>query len=179
MDEIDDNESSDIDSDLEETHTELPNGFQKECLEFYKWLIYDESKNLMFYSLCQSHKKLNKFEREGSRNFKTSALSEHASTKDHTDATNLEIARAEFIKVSNNSVDKAQNYVGALMKIIFWMAENDILLNKLSEVVKLCRIIECPQLISAFNTITYENNVSGRKYYLLFQNQLKKRFGKH
>ncbi|GES97876.1 zinc finger protein 862-like [Rhizophagus clarus] len=62
----------------------------------------------------------------GSRNFKTSDLSEHASTKDHSNATNIEIARAEFIKVSNNPVDKTQNHV-------------------------------------AFNTITYENNVSGRE----------------
>ncbi|GET02516.1 zinc finger protein 862-like [Rhizophagus clarus] len=88
------------------------------------------------------------------KNFKTSALLEHASIKDHIDATNL-------IKVSNNSVNKAQNHISALMKIIFWMAENDISLNKLSEIVKLCKILECPQLISASNTITYENNVFG------------------
>jgi hypothetical protein len=49
------------------------------------------------------------------------------------------------------------------MKIIFWLAENDISLNKLSEVVRLCRILNCPQILSASNTITYENNVSGRE----------------
>ena len=49
------------------------------------------------------------------------------------------------------------------MKIIFWLADNDISLNKLSEVVKLCRILGCSQLLSASNTITYENNVSGRE----------------
>jgi len=49
------------------------------------------------------------------------------------------------------------------MKIIFWLAENDISLNKLSEVVKLCRILGCPQLISTSSTINYENNVSGRE----------------
>ena len=47
------------------------------------------------------------------------------------------------------------------MKIIFWLADNDISLNKLSEVVKLCRILGYLQLLSASNTITYENNVSG------------------
>lgn len=88
MDEIDDNESSVMDSDLEETHTNInkqktqknlnfkkkkarlltkkkTEGFQKEWLEIYKWLIYDSSKNLMFCSLCKSHKKLNKFGKEG------------------------------------------------------------------------------------------------------------------
>jgi len=212
MDEIDDNEFNVIDSDLEETNTNInkkqiqkninfkkkktrllmkkkTEGFQEEWLEIYKWLIYDSSKKLMFCSLCKSHKKLNRFGKEGniillfyyfifkfynyinnrkwfklgSKNFKTSALSEHASTKDHTDATNLEISRAEFIRVSNNSIDKAQNHIGSLMKIIFWLAENDISLNKLSEVVKLCRILGCPQLISASSTINYENNVSGRE----------------
>ncbi|CAG8618719.1 16242_t:CDS:2 [Funneliformis caledonium] len=109
------------------------------------------------------NERLKVFKKNGSKKFKTSALSEHTSTKDHTDATNLEISRAEFIRVSNNSIDKAQNHVGSLMKIIFWLAENDISLNKLSEVVKLCRILGCPQLISAFSTINYENNVSGRE----------------
>ncbi|GBB97699.1 hypothetical protein RclHR1_30410001 [Rhizophagus clarus] len=200
-DKINDYNSSNIDSDLKETHIELPNvnknqaqknlnfkkkktrlilkkkkteGFQKEWLKIYKWLVYDKSKNLMFCSLCQSHRKLNKFEKKGSKNFKTSALSEHASTKDHTDATNLEIARAELIKVSNNSVDKAQNHISALMKIIFWMAENNISLNKLFEIVKLCKILECPQLISVSNTITYENNVSGYEMLSVISNSIEK-----
>jgi hypothetical protein len=37
----------------------------------------------------------------------------------------------ELIKVTNNAIDKAQQRVNALMKIVFWLAENDIPLNKL------------------------------------------------
>ncbi|CAB5364772.1 unnamed protein product [Rhizophagus irregularis] len=59
----------------------------------------------------------------GSKNFKTTALSEYASMKDHTDATNLKIA--ELIK-----------------------------------------------LISASNTITYENNVSGREMLSAISNSI-------
>ncbi|CAB4476911.1 unnamed protein product [Rhizophagus irregularis] len=131
-------ESSDTDSELEE----LPNNkhilqknlnfkkkkahlllkkktatFQKEWLEIYRWLIYDTSKNLMFCSLCKTHNKQNKFGKGGLKNFKSSALGEHASTKDHTDATNREIAKAELIKVTNNAIDKTQQHVGALMKL--------------------------------------------------------------
>ena len=88
---IDETESSDMDSDLDETHIELPHIneqpiqkninfrkkkarilskkrtgiFQEEWLEIYKWLIYDGTKNLMFCSLCQFHKKQNKFGKEG------------------------------------------------------------------------------------------------------------------
>ncbi|CAB4381409.1 unnamed protein product [Rhizophagus irregularis] len=58
-----------------------------------------------------------------SKNFKTTALSEYASMKDHTDATNLKIA--ELIK-----------------------------------------------LISASNTITYENNVSGREMLSAISNSI-------
>jgi hypothetical protein len=151
----------------------------------------------MFCSLCKSHKKQNKFGKEGnnfylktnlfkfkihldlikslllgSKNFKSSALGEHALTCDHTDATNREIAKAELIKVTNNAIDKAQHHIGTLMKIIFWLAKNDISLNKLSEVVKLCRILECPHLLSASNTITYENNVSGREILSAISNSI-------
>ncbi|CAG8738034.1 9848_t:CDS:2 [Rhizophagus irregularis] len=196
--EFDNNESSEVDSDLEEADIEVPNNyrratqkklnlkkkkvqllskrktgvFQNEWLNIYKWLIYDGSRNLMFCSLCQSHKKQNKFRKEGSKDFKSSALSEHFTTKDHTDATNREIAKVELIKVTNNAIDRAQNHVSVLMKIIFWLAENDISLNKLPEVVRLCRILDCPQLLSASNTITYENNVSGREILSAISNSI-------
>ncbi|GES75518.1 zinc finger protein 862-like [Rhizophagus clarus] len=159
MDKINDYDSSNIDSDLEETHIELPNVNKNQA-----------QKNLNFKK--KKARLILKKKTEGSKNFKTSALSEHTLTKDHTDITNLKVARAKLIKVSNNSVDKAQNHVGALMKIIFWMAENDILLNKLSEIVKLCRILEYPQLISASNTITYENNVSGHEMLSAISNSI-------
>jgi hypothetical protein len=42
-------------------------GFQKEWLKVYSWLIYDASKNLMFCSLCQMHKKQNRFGKEGKK----------------------------------------------------------------------------------------------------------------
>ncbi|CAG8653722.1 16233_t:CDS:2 [Rhizophagus irregularis] len=133
--EFDNNYSSEVDSDLEEANIERKTGvFQNERLNIYKWLIYDGSRNLMFCSLCQSHKKQNKFGKE-------------------------EIAKVELIKVTNNAIDRAQNHVSVLMKIIFWLAENDISLNELPEVVRLYRILDCPQLLSASNTITYENNL--------------------
>ncbi|PKB99368.1 hypothetical protein RhiirA5_403644 [Rhizophagus irregularis] len=195
--EFDNNESSEVDSDLEEADIEVPNNyrratqkklnlkkkkvqllskrktgvFQNEWLNIYKWLIYDGSRNLMFCSLCQSHKKQNKFGKEGSKNFKSSALSEHSTTKDHTDATNREIAKVELIKVINNAIDRLKITL-VLMKIIFWLAENDISLNKLPEVGILCRIFDCPQLLSAYNTITNENSVSGREILSAISNSI-------
>ncbi|CAB4380008.1 unnamed protein product [Rhizophagus irregularis] len=127
--EFDNNYSSEVDSDLEEANIERKTGvFQNERLNIYKWLIYDGSRNLMFCSLCQSHKKQNKFGKEEHL--------EHFTT--------------------NHQIERLQS---VLMKIIFWLAENDISLNELPEVVRLYRILDCPQLLSASNTITYENNV--------------------
>ncbi|CAB4433386.1 unnamed protein product [Rhizophagus irregularis] len=107
-----------------------------------------------------------------SKNFKSSALGEHASTKDHTDATNREIAKAELIKVTNNAIDKAQQHVGALMKVVFWLAENDIPLSKLPKIMQLCRALECPKFLSISNPITYENNISGRQMLSAISNSI-------
>ncbi|CAB4384212.1 unnamed protein product [Rhizophagus irregularis] len=162
--EFDNNESSEVDSDLEEADIEVPNNYRhatqkKLNLKKRKCNFYQREKQEFF--------KMN-----GSKNFKSSALSEHFTTKNHTDATNQEIAKVELIKVTNNAIDRAQNHVSVLMKIIFWLAENDISLNKLPEVVKLCRIFDCPQLLSPSNTITYENNVSGREILSAISNSI-------
>ncbi|GBC20317.2 hypothetical protein GLOIN_2v1873975 [Rhizophagus irregularis DAOM 181602=DAOM 197198] len=103
--EFDNNYSSEVDSDLEEANIERKTGvFQNERLNIYKWLIYDGSRNLMFCSLCQSHKKQNKFGKEEHL--------EHFTT--------------------NHQIERLQS---VLMKIIFWLAENDISLNELPEVL--------------------------------------------
>ena len=47
------------------------------------------------------------------------------------------------------------------MKVVFWLAKNDIPLNKLPKAVELCRALECPKLLSNSNPVTYENNISG------------------
>ncbi|CAI2192493.1 16442_t:CDS:2, partial [Funneliformis geosporum] len=60
----------------------------------------------------------------------------------------------ELVKVINNDIDKAQYHVNTLI------AKNDILLNKLPKVIQLCKALKYPQLLSIYNTITYENNVS-------------------
>jgi len=49
------------------------------------------------------------------------------------------------------------------MKVVFWLAENDIPLSKLPKIIQLCRALECPKLLSISNPITYENNISGRQ----------------
>ncbi|CAB4393669.1 unnamed protein product [Rhizophagus irregularis] len=49
------------------------------------------------------------------------------------------------------------------MKVVFWLAENDIPLSKLPKIMQLCRALECPKFLSISNPIIYENNISGRQ----------------
>ena len=65
------------------------------------------------------------------------------------------------------------------MKVVFWLAENDIPLNKLPKVIQLCRALEYPQLLSNSNPVTYENHVSGREMLSAISNSMKKLFGRN
>ena len=58
------------------------------------------------------------------------------------------------------------------MKVVFWLAENDIPLNKLPKVIQLCRALECPKLLSISNPVTYENNISGRQMLSAISNSI-------
>ena len=40
----------------------------------FSWVRHDTTKNVMFCELCEENKKVNEFTREGSKNFRTTAL---------------------------------------------------------------------------------------------------------
>ncbi|PVU99385.1 hypothetical protein BB559_000790 [Furculomyces boomerangus] len=64
----------------------MPKGKRRFNLWWLKdrsWLTYDQEKNVMRCTLCISSKRSNQFAREGSRNFKTSALVDHEKSNDH------------------------------------------------------------------------------------------------
>ncbi|CAI2197142.1 19237_t:CDS:2, partial [Funneliformis geosporum] len=135
--------------------------FQQECLRIYSWLIYDASKKLMFCSICKAHKMSNRFVKEGSKNMKASTPAEHFTSDNHTQANNLKLAKVQMKKVTNNAINKTYEHTCSLMKIVFWLAKNDVLLNKFPSVIQLGRALESPKIISNTNSITYENPVSG------------------
>lgn len=58
------------------------------------------------------------------------------------------------------------------MKVVFWLAENDIPLSKLPRIMQLCRALEYPKFLSIFNPITYENNISGRQILSAISNSI-------
>src|SRR4051794_40501454 len=95
---------------------------------------------------------------------KASAPAEHSTSDDHTRANNLELAKAQMKKVTNNAISRAHEYTSCLMKIIFWLAKNDIPLNKFPNVIQLGQALESPKIVFTTNSITYENPVSGREF---------------
>ena len=95
---------------------------------------------------------------------RASAPAEHSTSDDHIRANNLELAKAQMKKVTNNAINKAHEHTCSLMKIVFWLAKNDIPLHKFPSVIQLGRALESPKIISSTNSITYENPVSGREF---------------
>ena len=68
---------------------------------------------------------------------KASASAGYSTSDNHIQANNLELAKAQMKKVTNNIINKVYEYTCCLMKIIFWLAKNDISLNKFSNVIQL------------------------------------------
>jgi len=93
---------------------------------------------------------------------KASASAEHSTSDEHTQANNLELAKVQMKKVTNNAINKAYEYICSLIKIVFWLAKNDISLHKFSSIIQLDRALESPKIVSNTNSIIYENPVSGR-----------------
>jgi hypothetical protein len=81
-------------------------------------------------------------------------MKEHEKTKDHINSH-----KRNEIEIMN--IDILSEHIITLMKIIYSMAQNDILLNKFKNLTHLGRAIEALHLIPENHPITYENNICG------------------
>ncbi|CAG8689105.1 8480_t:CDS:2 [Cetraspora pellucida] len=88
----------------------------------------------------------------GSTNLKLYAIKEHAKTRDHLKS----YKKDEIMSV-------LPEHIISLMKIIYCMAKEDLLLNKFKHLTHLGHAIEAPHLISKNHPVTYENNMCGRE----------------
>src|SRR6266540_4308323 len=85
-----------------------------------------------------------------------------AERDEHTRANNLKLAKVQMKKVTNNAINKAYEYICSLIKIVFWLAKNDIPLHKFPSVIQLGRALESLKIVSNINSIIYENPISGQ-----------------
>ncbi|CAG8631915.1 16913_t:CDS:2, partial [Cetraspora pellucida] len=128
---------------------------QQSWKDSYPWLEYDTSSNRMFCTLCHTCNKANAFATSGSTNLKLYVVKEHEQTKDHVDS----YKKDKILNIPSK-------HIVSLMKIIYYIAKYDILLNKFQPLTYLGHAIEASHLISKDHLITYENNFSLRE--LLF-----------
>ncbi|CAG8558877.1 6733_t:CDS:2 [Funneliformis caledonium] len=94
-----------------------------------------------------------------SKNFKISALSEHAGTKQHEKAFRLENQKRAMKTVTNNTINKAHQHIIQVMKLIFWLASENLPLHKLKSFINFSRFIGVPHIkASNDNGSMYDNH---------------------
>ncbi|CAG8688547.1 8340_t:CDS:2, partial [Scutellospora calospora] len=84
----------------------------------YPWLECNTQNDRMFCVLCRASSKKNAFATSSSTNIKLYAIKEYVKTKDHIDSYK-----------KNENLNLSPKHVISLMKIIYYMAKNDISLR--------------------------------------------------
>ena len=116
--------------------------FLPKWLKDYPWLRYDNSKgkgeDFVYCAICTEHEKPSGLhKRAESRNFQNSTFLRHIDTPHHKHAVQipLELANKEkFEEKTQSTQDKA---IVALLKIIHWMAMEDLPLSKFQSLLHL------------------------------------------
>lgn len=64
---------------------------------------------------------------------------------------------------SKKAISNGNKHIINIMKMIYWMAKEDIPISKFPSLINLGHALQVPDLFSLNNTITYENNKSGQE----------------
>ena len=128
------------------------NKFQYSWNKRWPWLLFKEDLG-MFCKLCTSIYPSDDivFVGRGSKDFKTSALLRHASSKKHQSALEREkIAQSSNLKVSvQKSLTTNEESIVASMKAAYFMAKQDIAMAKHSAIMDLLKCVNSPCINSA------------------------------
>ncbi|CAG8558549.1 6749_t:CDS:2 [Dentiscutata heterogama] len=123
--------SSNINNTTSQQIKHVNRNFRQSWKDEYPWLEYDSLNSRIFCTLCRACNKKNNFAKDGSKNIKLYTIKEHVKTKDHIDSHKKE----EIIIVP-------PGHVISLMKIVYFMTQNDIPLNKIKPLTQLSRAID-------------------------------------
>ena len=105
---------------------------------------------------------------------KKSAIQDHVNSGSHKEALKKEKARLSMVKATSNAVNHANKHIESLMKIIYFMAKNNLPLYQFSQLVQLGCTLESPNLISNSNSITYKNPTSAKDLLLAISLSIEK-----
>ncbi|XP_021339253.1 zinc finger protein 862-like [Mizuhopecten yessoensis] len=135
----------------------------------WQWLRKEEKG--MKCSVCEKHHKSNPFtSADGCVNFRTSTLTRHAGSMDHTDSLRAEALQKDFNQAAATakmqSVAHAKEGVEAAMKTVFWMAKEDIPIKKYTSMMELLKHQECGKLekLGSGRNATYMSRSAGEDF---------------
>ena len=99
--------------------------FQKVWLSAYKWLRYDNRKDLMHCQLCREAKSNNTMAK-GMNNFRTSTITRHLTFSEHQLLVSAPKEWQHFEKAAAIAETKQEKAVAIAMKAVFWMCSKNL-----------------------------------------------------
>ncbi|KAL3879845.1 hypothetical protein ACJMK2_032124 [Sinanodonta woodiana] len=141
--------------------------FQPKWLKTYSWLRYDngganKNEDFMFCEICTDNKKVNGMNKIAkNRNFQNSTLTRHADLADHKLCLIAPELRTNFEKCSAKLTSDQDKAITVLLKVVKWMADEDIPLNKFKSFVNLLHELGVQDLdVLRKSNINYESSVT-------------------
>ena len=121
--------------DVDMTETDVSDGssemskFQLHWFQLHKWLKFDSKLNKMFCQVCIDAKLSNAMTL-GTQNFKTSTLTRHIKSADHTRAIQAHKQRKEMKAAVEKALTKEEEAIIVAMKAVYFLVKEDLPLSK-------------------------------------------------
>ena len=103
--------------------------FQLHWFQLHKWLKFDSKLNKMFCQVCIDAKLSNAMTL-GTQNFKTSTLTRHIKSADHTRAIQAHKQRKEMKAAMEKALTKEEEAIIVAMKAVYFLVKEDLPLSK-------------------------------------------------
>lgn len=136
--------STDTDADKLEKPKEKKERHFQECWKS-SWAWLDFKDNKMFYKICMENKKSNAFT-SGCQTFKTSSMIRHEASDDHTSCSQDQFLKKSMETALKKSYEAQDDAVIKALKIVYWLASENIPLSKYDRFLAICNELDVPGL---------------------------------
>jgi len=136
--------------------------FQQKWLKLWPWLKYEEGK--MFCTECLKNGRVNSFT-TGCETFKTSSMVRHEATTDHQSNKETTLLQAGMKTAVENSKIEEDRAVIKCLKVVYWLASENLPLSKYESLMKLLKRLDVPELdcLQIGKRIDYESYYSANE----------------
>ena len=159
------NNNTDISNSNQKTQKSISRKFQHKWLVLYPWLKYTNESNLMTCRVCINAGRKNMFT-EGSKNFKTSALSDHQKSNDHQTALIIPKLQNDMTQAHNKAQSDQEKGAIVGLKIIYWLVKETLPLVKFKSLVAFLKELETPyvQYLSISDHLNYDSSYTALEF---------------